>query len=332
MKYLLIGDPHVKKSDRAEFARIILWTKNLCTEHNALPIFLGDQYNDFGIAKVEVMSFWDASFRMYNFKPFALVGNHDMNGDASNWGMVVHRDVVNVIDKSGAFINEAQGIYGIGFTRDNRAFIEKVQSVAGRVRTVICHAEFESSQYDNGFYAPNGIPLKDLPTGIQYISGHIHKQQEFGSIWYPGTSRHLTRSDIGEVKGVWLWDGKTNQRQFFATPPEVAEPYRQIDVVEGQPIPEITDSERNYVDIKGSEDFIQKVCKKLPESVKVRTFPDQKNSMIDIKESEGIPTAFRKYARHYVTEKVLTVDMTQKVLNEIFSKCPSLKVGVASGS
>ena len=40
LKYLLIGDPHVKKSDRAEFARIILWTKNLCTEHNALPYFL----------------------------------------------------------------------------------------------------------------------------------------------------------------------------------------------------------------------------------------------------------------------------------------------------
>ena len=336
--YLLVGDMHVRKQDIEEcyrFIQFVVYTATKSTtKARSTIIFLGDQYNDFGIARLEVMEFWDWAYSLLAEKGlsnFSLIGNHDINGDASASAMTVHKNLTNLVTKQGAIIDPENRIAGIGFTRNNDEFIKLAHTFAAQgVKTIICHAEIEGAQYDNGFYAPNGVPLASLPTGVQFISGHIHKQQEFANVWYPGSPRYLTRSDIGEVKGIWTNTGAT--WELVNTPTDISKPFVAIEVTEGQPIPDIPDSDRTFVDVHGSDEFIQKVCKKLPEAAKVRTFPTETRAAIEIKESEGIPVAFSKYAQQYAADKVLSQNAINQILGEVYSKCPSLKQGVAIGS
>lgn len=330
--YLLIGDPHVKRTEIEEMTKFITWVKSLCLKYKAIPVFMGDQYNEMGLVRVEVSEFWNWAFRELA-QSFALEGNHDVNADGTSSAMAVHQDVTKWINKGGGVIDRDLGIYGIGFTRDNDAFIKHAHAAAAQgFKTILCHAEFEGSQYENGFYAPNGIKIDLLPGGVQFISGHIHKQQSFGPIWYPGTGRQLTRSDIGEIKGVWVWTPEKNETIFCATPKEVCEPFTHITITPDMTEVDIPDSPKTYVDIKGPKDFVQKVAKKMPESVRVKIFPDQDRKIIEIKESDGIPHAFAKYAEQYFVTKQVPADMQAKILTSIYSKCPSLKSGVVSGN
>lgn len=333
-KYLLVGDLHIKKTDVEEGQRFIEWIAKVCLDNNVDDIiFLGDQYNDFGVARLEVMEFWHWAYTYLHSQcrtTYSLVGNHDINGDASASAMTVHQSITRVIKPGGTRISER--LAAINFIRDNENFVKLANSYADAgVSTIICHAEFFGAQYDNGFYAPNGIPIIGLDARLRFVSGHIHKAQEFFQIWYPGSPRYLTRSDIGEKKGVYIWSPTTGERQFFQTPESVSQPFVSIEVSEGGTIPVIPDSARTFVDVKGSEDFIQKFCKELPDSVKVRTFPTQTESTITIKESEGLPVAFAKYAGQYASEKLLNEDVHKLVLTEIYARCGTLKHGAANG-
>lgn len=328
MKYLLIGDMHVKRDNLDESLRVIKWIAALCEEHNAIPIFLGDQYNDFGIARVEVSEFWYNAYRLVPGS-ISLVGNHDQNPDASASAMSVHQGHTKLIGDEPQCISIVSGVWGVGFIRDNNKFIEacrKVVQAGGK--TLLCHAEVNGAQYENGFYAPHGIDLKQVPDSLRLISGHIHKSQTITvganeRVVYIGTPRMLTRSDIGEVKGVVLTDFALFQ--FFPTPKEVAEPFSYAEVVEGQPLPEVTNSERCFIDIKGSQDFIKATLPKIPEGVKVRCLPENQKQEVHVKESDGIPKAFSAFARMYATQNNLSQDELSQILTSLYQRCPILK-------
>ena len=50
------------------------------------------------------------------------------------------------------------------------------------------------------------------------ISGHIHVKQEFGKVIYPGTPYAQSVNDIGQHKGVLLFDTETYEKEFIESP------------------------------------------------------------------------------------------------------------------
>src|SRR5271168_2506390 len=84
--FLYVGDMHVQKQNRQESVRLIQWIGQLSKKLGMPIVFGGDQYDDHGIAHVEIIEFWVQSFEFLSEHPIvALVGNHDKNheGDAS---------------------------------------------------------------------------------------------------------------------------------------------------------------------------------------------------------------------------------------------------------
>jgi DNA repair exonuclease SbcCD nuclease subunit len=217
------------------------------------------------------------------------------------------------------------------FIRNNEQFTKLALAMYERgVRTIFCHGEFDGAKYENGFYAPHGVDLKAFPSDLYFISGHIHAQQEFGNVWYPGTPRHLTRSDAGETKGIWFYETKTGRREFVPTPVEVAEPFQEFTLTPESTLrPEqIPTSDRVFVDVRGPQEFVKATIKQLSPNVRVRSFPDQKKAAVDIKESEGIPVAFVKYASKYFMENNVSLEVAKKVIEKVYTKCPSLRTGI----
>jgi DNA repair exonuclease SbcCD nuclease subunit len=322
-KFLWVGDPHVKKSNIEESERLMSWADDLAYNSNIPMILAGDQYNDFGIARVETVRFWEKFFASAKSKIVAIVGNHDANADMSMNFMTIHSDHVLVIDKPTMI-----GSIGLlPFYRQNDTFVHYMNELShSGASYLFCHQEFNGCQYENGFYAPGGVDPNLIPKSIDLvISGHIHKHQRFDKVWYPGTARHLTKSDIGEEKGVFKIDIR-NGFEKILTPVDVSEPFTELNVT-----PEFKGdlssliSPRTFVNIKGPASFVKLMLKKMPDGVKVRPLVDSETVETTIKESEGIPKAFLSFAMDYANKNNLGNSDIKAILNKIYDKCPVLK-------
>jgi DNA repair exonuclease SbcCD nuclease subunit len=329
---LLIGDMHVKKDNLEESERIIDWICLLTEENNATPIFMGDQHDTMSVVRTEVISFWDSAYRKIGInKSYSIEGNHDLCPSGLTSAMTAHNEITKVITKnSPVFLDK--DVAAIGYIRDKLIFTQKILDLYNKgARHILCHSEFYGAQYENGFYAPHGIELDNLPKDLMFISGHIHKRQLIINsntkqtvVNYIGTPRMITRSDIGETKGVTIFNTETKQFKFIETPEKVSEPFKFFVIKQGDLIPEIKNSSKTYIDIIGTNDFIKSIYKKIPDRVKTRSIIQEENKEIEIKESEGIASAFSKYANSTL-DLTLTKEQKQEVLSSIYEKCPFLK-------
>lgn len=325
-KFIYVGDPHCKKNNIEESVRLIKWIYETAKRLGLPVLFAGDQYDDFGIAKVECVDFWKWAFDLIE-ESISIVGNHDQNSDGSLNFMSVHSDQTLVIDK----LTKIGNVTLMPFYRKNEKFEEALKTVTDS-RFLLCHQEFNGCQYETGFFAPHGADVKVIPVNIEtVISGHIHREQWFDRVWYPGTPRQLTRSDIGHQKGIYVID-LTDRKlayEFIPTPTEVSESFVKFEVTEESQLKDIPNSSRVYVDLKGSEEFLKKMIKKVPSDVKLRTFNTTEQSIVTTaKESEGIPKAFMGYSLNYFNDKNIGTNEAKAILAKIYEKCPSLKTGV----
>lgn len=323
-KFIFVGDMHVKRSNLEESQRLMDWIIEEATKRKLAVVFSGDQYNDFGMSHVDVVDFWSRNYTDMTKKlmaVYSIVGNHDQNFDGTKSFMSVHKDTA-VFDEPSITVDFGPDVLFLPFFRKNEDFIQAIKDNPAKV--VICHQEFNGCQYENGFYSPHGCDPKEIPVVVEWVlSGHIHKEQSFDKIQYPGTPRQLTRSDIGSEKGIFVINLEDYSMEKIPTPAEVCEPFTHIEITAETDLKKIkiTDSSRVFVDIKGSSDFVKKALKKMPQSAKVRTFPDSEAVNIEVKESEGIQQAFAKYAEAYLEGN----DNASSVLKKVYDKCPALK-------
>lgn len=335
MKLLLVGDLHVKKDNIEVSTKFIPWVRDLALEHEATVLFEGDQYNDFGVARVEVMAFWNWAYSQV-LGSISLVGNHDLNPDGTATAMISHKHQTRVIWDEPEIIDAKNRVDGLGFIRDFEKFKAKVMQAYDRgARTIICHAEFVGAQYENGFYSPHGIDVDLFPEDLVFISGHIHNKQKLVSkktgktrVIYTGSPRMLTRSDIGAIKTVTLYDTEARQFQDIEVPETICPRFQEITVTpENVSILEgLADSPLIYVDLKGPKDFVQKMAKKVPDSVKLRSLPDpEERRTSSVKESDGVQVAFAKYLSAYAAREKLTPEFTEKLAGMIYQKVPGLR-------
>lgn len=331
--FIFVGDMHVKKDNIEESKRLIKWIEATAQEHQVPVLFSGDQYNDFSIARIEVADFWDWAFSHMKSPVIALAGNHDGNPDMSLNFMDRHKGRVMVISEPTEMDSPTGKVLLMPYRRQNEVFISEVQH--SEPTYLIHHQEFNGAMYENGFYSPHGVDPAELPQTVKWaIGGHIHKEQEFGVCLYPGTPRHLTRSDVGEEKGIHLISlskkaaGQPAHTKL-ATPEEVSEPFKYVQIT-----PEFSgdiseyNSSRTYVDLKGPKAFVDSMLGLVDKNVKLRTFPESEAVEVEVKESDGIPKAFMDYAMKYAEKHGLGAAEIKVVLKKIYDKCPSLKVNL----
>ena len=329
MEALVVGDIHAKTSNLAETKRLLLWIAGL---HPDLPIiFLGDQLDTFGVARVEVVALWRQAIEHLLLERsgeiYFIVGNHDMNhaGTHNFIDLFQVSPRIHVIDRP-TVLNDS---LFMPFVRDNELFLQHVNKCTQK--TVFCHQEFDGAQFENGFYAPHGVNIEDITTSAWIVSGHIHERQNLGDkVFYPGTPRGLTKSDANKGKGVHLINSDTRSVEFIPTPEVVAKPFRLINVDNTTDLASfkvsLKDPERLYVHITGTAEFIKKILRiKDIKKAKITTeYTDEAVSNGAIKESEGIDKAFNKYAISYFDKNDLGA-IEIKALWQLVSKyCPSL--------
>ncbi len=272
-KVLRVGDPHVQISNLKDSEKLIDFVIKTALDRQIMNIeFLGDLFHTHAVLRVEVIDFWQKSFNKIlqkNLNCTVLVGNHDQPGSREKEQEMNALNIFNVHDNF-TIINKPIEILGtayIPYMSDGQAFIDAAQKLydQGATELLIAHQTFTGAQYENGFFSEEGIDPALIPQK-QIVSGHIHKSQQVGKCFYPGTPKWDTMADANESKGIWIFthndSGGYMDKEFVSTS-EIVTPIVCYDIKEGEDLPEINPFARNYVTLEGKTAWINKIKSKL---------------------------------------------------------------------
>jgi len=288
MKILRVGDPHIRPSNIPEAEKLMQFVLTLVKNAKVDRLeLLGDLFHTHAVVRLEVLEFWNKWLQVFSdiIETVVLVGNHDQGGDhhSGTHALEVFKRInsgkLRIIDRAtviGPFLY-------MPYIHDGGVFVNTVRGFSGKeARILVCHQTFSGSQFDNGFYAPEGINPDDIPFDT-IISGHIHKEQVLagGKVDYPGTAKWDTASDANERKGVWLYEhddvtGKVINRDMISTE-KVVTPIVSFKWIEGEEAPVIPEGAKASIELIGSSDWITKQKSKLKGKVSISSkFTDKK--------------------------------------------------------
>jgi DNA repair exonuclease SbcCD nuclease subunit len=282
LKIIRVGDPHIRPNNIEESGRLMEFVEKTATETKADRIeILGDLFHT-RLAK--------------NFETIVLVGNHDMPGNigSDSHALTVFKkskyEKLKIIDKPIQI-----GFFGyMPYYHENSEFERDANKLFHSGTSVlVCHGTFAGSQYDNGFYAPNGINPDGLPFHT-IISGHVHKEQIIanGKVDYPGTPKWDSASDANENKGIWYYEhdditGKVLARKCISTA-SICVPIVSFVWLEGETEPSIPLNSRATVELVGSSDWVSKKKNELKGKFNLKSKITDKKNKIERKSSNSL--------------------------------------------
>lgn len=281
MKKLRVGDPHVKVSNLEESERLLTF---IFSEARRLKVdtieILGDLFHTHAIVRLEVLEFWRKWLWKLSeeFVTVVLVGNHDLSGnshsDSHALGVFVSLNPGRLwIIERPALID---GIGYLPYIHDNAEFIKEANTLAELgAKFLVSHTTYAGSKYDNGMYAPDGVDPDLIDKRLEgLLSGHVHAEQRYGRVIYPGTARWDTASDANRRKGIWLFEHDTSGAllgsEFIGTE-GVCVPLISLEWREGDPAPTLPIGARVSVELIGTSTWISQQKGTLKGQASIRT-------------------------------------------------------------
>ena len=266
MKQLILGDPHVMVTNLEESERLLRFVlEQARTNKVDRLVIMGDLFHTHANVRVEVLEFWDRWLDILDSlnETIVLVGNHDQIGNYSSKSHALSvlnnkHEFVRIVSSPVSF-----GVFGfIPYIHDKTEFAKEANRLtAAGAKTLFVHQDLDGAQYENGFYAPDGVKQEDLNCDL-IIGGHIHKRSRFGKVILPGTARWLTSSDKNEPKGLWLAEfdseGKILKEEFLDTS-HVCTPIYAYQFKEGDNDPVIPEGSRASVELVGSSIWVSQM-------------------------------------------------------------------------
>jgi DNA repair exonuclease SbcCD nuclease subunit len=246
MVAVLVGDMHVTPQEVHELDGLMDLIYEAVRKNQANNvIFLGDQHHTHSVVHSEVIEFWDYHIRQFfnrGVVPTFIIGNHDQSlkdHDLHPFLAYVNGNNALIVE-SYQTLGSASG-YPFGFSvnlvayrKEEQDFLKlcKDSKIINPSETLICHQTFKDALFENGQIAPEGFDSALVPQK-HIISGHIHKAQKLGKVWYPGTPRWRTLSDANETeKYVYVVDFLTDRYNIVEAIPTSSVVKRIISVEE----------------------------------------------------------------------------------------------------
>jgi hypothetical protein len=145
-------------------------------------------------------------------KVFMVIGNHDIykKSDTDITSLRPMTDIKNVTviyDQMELEIKDGKKFLLTSWVGDFKKENKIISDEKNNYDILVFHTELSGMSYDNGRKILNGINM-DIVDDDKIVSGHIHKRQESKKGIYLGSPYHITRSDIGNKKGIYTFTVK----------------------------------------------------------------------------------------------------------------------------
>lgn len=318
--FVWVGDPHVQPNNLEECGRLVSLIVDTAKAHKASTLIIpGDLFHTHAVVRLEVLNFWIEATKRFakEFdKVYYVTGNHDMPGDRALEGVVSALDALGLVAANVRIIRKGGEIAGnfgfLPYYSDNEEFVRAAHKLHSEgADTLVCHQTFQGSKFESGMYAPDGVELGKMPQFKKIISGHIHSQQEFANVFYPGTPKWDSASDANEKKGIWVFKG---DERIFVSSEGVCVPIIKYEIYEGFEPPAFPPNSRIYVTLIGSSAWILSQVKKLKGTCRITSKPtdsvtqakERKAKVLDVfsyvEQAKLSPDVRRDHIRMYLEE------------------------------
>lgn len=254
---LIIGDPHLKPSSISLVERFLSWILDtIRTQKPDLVVILGDVFHTHNVVRSEIMfmitKYLEEALELVPHT--ILVGNHDMSHpkvpDIHAWIPFAFPRWPNlhIVDQA----NGCEDLYYIPYIDDPTVFQSTLDKAMRHQETniIFCHQTFRGADF--GFIkTKEGAPVPTDYDGL-IVAGHIHKAQQLGPVWYPGTPFAQESTDHDETKGIYLLDSVSRKVTFLKSPlPQWVTVHGTIDSYESV-IAGMNKNDRNHLVLTGS--------------------------------------------------------------------------------
>jgi DNA repair exonuclease SbcCD nuclease subunit len=147
-----------------------------------------------------------------------ICGNHDIYGKDSNsinslkpLGLIPG---IKIYDEPSSLVLGGTRWLMMPWRKDEESAKKAIEEF-GAHDYMLCHSDFKGLLFNRFTRVEHGITEEDLAPYQKVYSGHIHYRQQKGKINMLGSPYQMTRSDIGNPKGVTLLDLETGEERFF---------------------------------------------------------------------------------------------------------------------
>lgn len=191
-------------------------------KHKPCIVIAGDYFDNRQSIDINVLNrAMDVMEKLASLCPvYAMLGNHDLYKKCDNdiTSMRSMENIKNVTLIAKEYVLDVSGVTFLlnswvgDFKEENRIIAENKD----KYDYLVFHTELSGMTYDNNRPIVGGLNMDIADDNCRILSGHIHKRQESKKGIYFGSPYHLTRSDIGNTKGIYIYnikDGKA-ERMF----------------------------------------------------------------------------------------------------------------------
>ena len=213
---LIVGDPHIKITNVDAGRKFAAWLiEAVETHHPGWVVFLGDWFDSHAVLRAEILSDYRSTIDTlvgYGCTIVHVLGNHEQYKPADNAYHAL-QSMKGLHDGKYFIVDERLDIHNMTFVpymADHAKFPLDTQE--------ICYAHQSFVGADFGGFRPEYGVDADAVAAELIISGHIHRQQAFGKVWYPGSPFAQAANDADQIKGIFLFDPASYIKTFIECP------------------------------------------------------------------------------------------------------------------
>jgi DNA repair exonuclease SbcCD nuclease subunit len=231
-------------------------------EDGDVLFILGDWFDNRQLLDINVMNkSIDLIFLLSDILPvYFMTGNHDIyrkhETDVNSLAAFRFIPNVHIFESPTIISNGSNKILILPWVGDGEK--EELYARSNDSDYIFAHTDIAGFRYDNGMNIKNGSKLQRLPGVKKLFSGHIHKRQEHKGSIYIGSPYSTKRSDIGNKKGVYIFNPENDSTEFV--PNNFSPIFQRINL---EDLMEMTLEkshkmlENNYTDIIVPDKYIQ---------------------------------------------------------------------------
>lgn len=257
---------------------------------------LGDVYHDRMSIDIDANELCISTFETLSkmLPVYIINGNHDLSkktnkgtsslrslDNISNLTLIREPTLVKCMDGKKCFKN----IAAIPYLGDCNEENKQIVKFSGTADYAFMHTDISKMKFNNGKVIVGAVDAEKFNGKI--ISGHIHKMQETPKVTYIGSPYQMSRSDIGNVSGIFTLNLETGFMDF--TENKYSPIFQKIEL---SSLVNYDDSVKhkmlanNYTDIIVEEDDIDKKYKR-SDIYKLIDIPNAKKVIIEVVPSKS---------------------------------------------
>jgi DNA repair exonuclease SbcCD nuclease subunit len=261
---------------------------------------------------------------------YIIVGNHDVFGknsnDVNSLKSIKWISSINVIEEPVSITLGDKTFFMMPWRKDQEAEAECLENATPH-DYLCCHCDIRGLKFNRYSNVEHGSSIDKFRKFGRVYSGHIHYAQESENIKMLGSPYELTRSDMGNPKGITLLDLSTGKETYFSN--NFSPKHKRVEftnLLNLSPDEASSIFNNNFVDVMIDPKMAMKaplniISEMLPEARRISFHPYDQNQINNLSEniqvSENRQFNVMDFIKEYVNSLETTEETKTKMINSI---------------